>query len=231
MSTNGPRTMIRAMFPFTEEEGGQGERPRLGHEEASPTVRGRGAHLQDRGRRRDRAVVPRHRAPGLGLLQSVGLTLEVAIGTGLNLPHYPPGSRLVGLDLTPEMMSFARRRSSELGLVVPLTLGDAQQLPFADETFDSVVCTYVSLGPGRARDGAGDAPRAQAGGTARARRPHPGNVPPLFWLQRLLELMRRRDRDELTRRPREHVEAVGFTIEDSDRLRAGVVERLVARRP
>jgi len=57
------------------------------------------------------------------------------------------------------------------------------------------------------------------------------SVPPLFWLQRLLELMPSRDRDELTRRPRAHVEAVGFTIVESDRLRAGIVERLVARKP
>jgi hypothetical protein len=35
--------------------------------------------------------------------------------------------------------------------------------------------------------------------------------------------------DELTRRPREQVEAAGFHVEASDRLRAGVVERLVAR--
>ena len=57
------------------------------------------------------------------------------------------------------------------------------------------------------------------------------SVLPLYWLQRLMELAPSRNRDELTRRPREHVEAAGFTIEQSDRLRAGVVERLVARKP
>jgi SAM-dependent methyltransferase len=55
------------------------------------------------------------------------------------------------------------------------------------------------------------------------------NVAPVFWLQRLLELAPTRMDDELTRRPREQVEAAGFHVEASDRLRAGVVERLVAR--
>ncbi|MGZ5318099.1 MAG: hypothetical protein ACXWZD_06480 [Actinomycetota bacterium] len=56
------------------------------------------------------------------------------------------------------------------------------------------------------------------------------SVPPLYWLQRLMELAPSRNRDEFTRRPRRHAEAVGFTIEESDRLRAGVVECLVARK-
>jgi hypothetical protein len=40
-----------------------------------------------------------------------------------------------------------------------------------------------------------------------------------------------RSEDELTRRPLTHVLATGFTIEETDRLRAGIVERLVARKP
>ena len=39
--------------------------------------------------------------------RATGTTLEVAIGTGLNLPLYPPEVRLVGLDLTPEMADGA----------------------------------------------------------------------------------------------------------------------------
>ena len=169
---------------------------------------------------------------GWACSRAMGLTLEVAIGTGLNLSHYPPGARLVGLDLTPEMMAFARARSSELGLSVPLTIGDAQQLPFPDETFDSVVCTYAMCSVPDERSTVLEMRRVLKPGGRLVLVDHiRSSVPPLFWLQRLLELMPRRDRDELTRRPRAHVEAVGFTIEESDRLQAGVVERLVARKP
>jgi hypothetical protein len=46
-----------------------------------------------------------------------------------------------------------------------------------------------------------------------------------------VERLPSRTSDELTRRPIEQVTAAGFVIAESDRLRAGVVERLVARAP
>ncbi len=164
--------------------------------------------------------------------RAVGRTLEVAIGTGMNLPHYPRGVDLTGVDLTPEMLALARRRSADIGVPVSLTEGDAQALPFGDATFDTVLCTYAMCSvPDE---------RATVLEMRRVLKPRGrlilvdhirSSVLPLFWLQRLMELAPSRNQDELTRRPREHVEASGFTVEASDRLRAGVVERLVARKP
>lgn len=57
------------------------------------------------------------------------------------------------------------------------------------------------------------------------------SVAPIFWIQRLMELAPSRHDNELTRRPIAHVLAAGFTIEATDRMRAGIVERLVARNP
>lgn len=57
------------------------------------------------------------------------------------------------------------------------------------------------------------------------------NVIPIFWIQRLLELAPSRHDNELTRRPITHVLAAGFTVEATDRFRAGIIERLVARKP
>lgn len=75
--------------------------------------------------------------------RAVGRTLEVAIGTGLNLSHYPPGVHLTGVDLTPEMLALARERSADLGVSATLTEGDAQALPFVDAAFDTVLSTYA----------------------------------------------------------------------------------------
>ncbi len=164
--------------------------------------------------------------------RAVGRTLEVAIGTGLNLSHYPSGVHLTGVDLTPEMLALARRRSADLGVSVTLTEGDAQALPFADATFDTVLSTYAMCSVPDERATVLEMRRVLKPGGRLILVDHiRSSVLPLYWLQRLMELAPSRNRDELTRRPREHVEAAGFTIEESDRLRAGVVERLVARKP
>jgi len=69
-----------------------------------------------------------------------GRVLEVAIGTGRNLAHYPAAVTLTGVELSPEMLAIARRRAADLGREVDLHEGDAEHLPFADATYDTVVC-------------------------------------------------------------------------------------------
>ncbi|HET6708710.1 class I SAM-dependent methyltransferase, partial [Amycolatopsis sp.] len=73
--------------------------------------------------------------------QAAGEVLEVAAGTGLNLPHYPAEVTLTGLDLSEGMLAIARDRARHLGRPVTLQVGDAHRLPFADCSFDTVVCT------------------------------------------------------------------------------------------
>jgi ubiquinone/menaquinone biosynthesis C-methylase UbiE len=74
----------------------------------------------------------------LGQPQKGDLVLDVATGTGNTAfalaPHV---RRVIGLDLTREMLDQARRITAERGIPnVDWVLGDAALLPFADETFD-----------------------------------------------------------------------------------------------
>src|SRR5438034_9207563 len=46
--------------------------------------------------------------------QAVGEVLEVAIGTGLNLAHYPDPVRLTGIEGSPTMLDQARHRGDHL---------------------------------------------------------------------------------------------------------------------
>lgn len=71
-----------------------------------------------------------------------GRTLEVALGTGLNLPLYPEGVELAGIEWSPSMLAVAQRRAAALGLAADLRLGDARALPFDDGSFDTVVMTF-----------------------------------------------------------------------------------------
>jgi len=64
------------------------------------------------------------------------------IGTGLDIPHLPPGAEYVGLDLTPAMLARARRRV-QAGQNLQLRLGDAMALPFGDQEFDAVIMHLI----------------------------------------------------------------------------------------
>ncbi|MEU7401877.1 class I SAM-dependent methyltransferase [Streptomyces sp. NPDC044948] len=69
--------------------------------------------------------------------------LEVAVGTGRNLPHYPAGAKVVGIDLSPGMLERARPRAAASPATVSLVEASAAALPFADARFDTVVCTLA----------------------------------------------------------------------------------------
>lgn len=69
--------------------------------------------------------------------------LEVGIGTGLNLPFYPPGAVIHGVDLSRPMLERALARAQRLGRHVHLETVNGEQLPFPDESFDTVVSTLT----------------------------------------------------------------------------------------
>ena len=69
--------------------------------------------------------------------------LEVGVGTGKNFAYYPDGREYTALDISPKMLERARRRAGELDVDVKLVEGDAQALPFDDDSFESAVTTFV----------------------------------------------------------------------------------------
>jgi len=70
--------------------------------------------------------------------------LEVGIGTGLNLPLYPPSCRLTGIDLSQEMLDKAVERAQKLAMPnVVLKVMDATSMDFAENEFDKAVATYT----------------------------------------------------------------------------------------
>jgi ubiquinone/menaquinone biosynthesis C-methylase UbiE len=69
--------------------------------------------------------------------------LEVGVGTGKNIEFYPQGVEITGIDLTPGMLERARKRAASLNQQVDLRLGDVQCLDFADNSFDTVIATFV----------------------------------------------------------------------------------------
>jgi ubiquinone/menaquinone biosynthesis C-methylase UbiE len=69
--------------------------------------------------------------------------LEVGVDTGKNFPHYPPHREIVAVDFSPNMLERARAKRESHSVKVALNLMDVQDLAFPDDTFDSVVASFV----------------------------------------------------------------------------------------
>lgn len=69
--------------------------------------------------------------------------LLAGIGSGLDLPWLPAGARYHGIDLTPAMLSRARRLADRLNLDIRLQTGDAMALPYGSGTFDVIILHLI----------------------------------------------------------------------------------------
>ena len=72
-----------------------------------------------------------------------GRLLDAGVGTGRNIDHYPPGSEVTGIDLSPAMLERARKRRDNAGRAVDLLEMDARRTTFPDDHFDAVVASFL----------------------------------------------------------------------------------------
>ena len=158
--------------------------------------------------------------------------LELAVGTGRNLPHYTADVRLTGIELSPQMLAIARQRAEQLGRDVDLRIGDAQALELEDQSFDTVIITFGLCTIPDDRGAATEAHRVLRPGGRLVLLEHvrsPSRA--VRAAQRMLDpLSVRFGADHLVRDPVDYLENVGFEIESVERLKWGIVERVVARR-
>ena len=131
------------------------------------------------------------------------------------------------------MLAKAEIRAQDIGREMDLQEADALNLPFDDSSFDTVVCTYAMCSISDEKRAIAEMKRILRPGGRLILVDHVrSTVTPLYWLQWIYEFVPSRTKGEhMTRRPALHVIAAGFEIEESDRLRAGVIERLVALKP
>jgi SAM-dependent methyltransferase len=73
-----------------------------------------------------------------------GCTLEIGIGSGLNLRHYGPAvGRVLGLDPSASLLAMARDRAAAAAVPVDLVEGSAEAIPLDDHSVDTVVTTWT----------------------------------------------------------------------------------------
>ena len=73
-----------------------------------------------------------------------GRVLEIGIGSGLNLPFYPPGvSQVIGLDPSPRLLSMAGGAGQRIGCRLELLEASAEAIPLDDRSIETVVTTWT----------------------------------------------------------------------------------------
>lgn len=162
-----------------------------------------------------------------------GRVLEVAVGTGRNFDFYSRRVGITGVDLSPDMLDIARRHAIDLDLEVNLRVAAAEALPFDDDSFDTAVCTLSLCTIPDPAASIAEMKRVLRQGGQLLLLDHIGSSWwPIWAAQRLIEQLTVRTAGEhMTRRQLPLVEAAGFDIVETQRLKAGTVERIAARKP
>ena len=165
--------------------------------------------------------------------QAHGDVLEVAVGTGRNLAHYPADIRLVGVDLSSEMLARARTRAADVRPDADLREADAQHLPFDDSSFDTVVCTYSLCSIPDDHRAVAEMARVLRPGGRLILAEHVGSpnrwVHAVQWL--LHQVTYRLAHEHQLRQPYRVVLEAGLEPTHRRRRKAGIAERLVAQKP
>ena len=76
-----------------------------------------------------------------------GKVLFLAVGTGLDIPFFPKGADIVGIDISDKMLEKARPRAAAYEGSLELRHADVHELDDADATYDQVFtsCTFCSV--------------------------------------------------------------------------------------
>lgn len=160
-----------------------------------------------------------------------GYTLEVGVGTGLNLPHYGLDITITGIDWSPAMLALARQRIDGSPSAVELQVADAMALPFTDASFDTVVSTFTLCSVPDVRIALTEMARVLRPGGRLLLADHVASTSPIVrQLQSLMERVTIPSMNEhFCRRPSTLLEDLGFVIEERERERLGVIERVSSR--
>jgi ubiquinone/menaquinone biosynthesis C-methylase UbiE len=164
--------------------------------------------------------------------RSVGWTLLVAVGTGLDLQYFPSGQNVVGIDISSKMLEKAKGKLNINTSNTKLVRADVQMLGFADNSFDSVVtsCTFCSV------------PDPVLGLKELQRVMRPGGKllmfehvrSNIFWMGPMMDLLTyvsRKVGPDLNRRTKENVIRAGFKLTREINIYLDIVKLFEAIKP
>jgi ubiquinone/menaquinone biosynthesis C-methylase UbiE len=146
-----------------------------------------------------------------------GEVCEIGYGTGLQLPYYPEGCRVTGVEPDAEFAKLAPARAASAQVPVTLVAAVGEALPFADDSFDAVVMAMVLCSVGDMAQVLAEARRVlKPGGRLRCVEHVRGEsllVAPLLWLTNPLWRLINRQGCNWHRRPSTAITEAGFRVE------------------
>jgi ubiquinone/menaquinone biosynthesis C-methylase UbiE len=166
------------------------------------------------------------------LSRAHGRTLEVGVGSGRNLAAYPVDAQVTGIDISPAMLEIAKSRASQLGRVIDLRVGDAQDLDFPDGSFDTAVAILVLSAVPDHHQAIREIKRVlRADGRLLVLDHGRSTIRPVVWAQRAVDpVLARYAQWHFMRELPADLRSAGFSIEAVHRSRLGVLQEIVARR-
>ena len=160
-----------------------------------------------------------------------GRILFVAIGTGLDIPFFPPGQNVVGLDISDKMLEKARPRAEQYDGDLDLRVQDVHDLDFEDDSFDQVYtsCTFCSVP--RPIDGLRSLYRVlRPGGTIRMFEHTGSRYFPFSLMMDLMTVVSSRLGPDMNRKTVFNVQQAGFEILEVENIFLDIVKMITARK-
>ena len=160
-----------------------------------------------------------------------GQVLEIGVGTGANMPFYPPSACLMAVDESPEMLTVAAQRANDLGRCAHLGQVDVEHLSFSSDSFDTVVASLVLCSVVDQQRALGELHRVlKPDGRLlllEHMRPHGG---PWAWFVDMANIPWTviQDRCHLNRQTEKAVSDAGFTVEKVEAKVGGFLRMIVA---
>jgi ubiquinone/menaquinone biosynthesis C-methylase UbiE len=157
--------------------------------------------------------------------------LEIGVGTGNSFPYYPADVEITAVDFSEEMLKRAKERARNLKVKVDLQQMDAQNLTFANNTFDTVVASAVFCAIPDPVRGIREVERVlKPGGKAvLLEQDFSSNPFSRLWVKLVNPLVIRMGSD-FRRRPMENVAKSGLKVERVTNLWAGMFKLIEARK-